>query len=142
MSVKVDLAGLEGQLESHGFAYLMTVAPDLRAHAVAVRPVLSDGVLRVEGLGRGTRANLVARPEVSLVWPPSEEGGYSLIVDGRAEADGDGAAVTPAHAVLHRPAAPGATGRDGGCGSDCAPLAEAPERRAARSDDGPDAAER
>jgi hypothetical protein len=130
MSVKVDLTELAGQLDSYGFAYLMTVSDELRAHVVAVRPVLTGGRLEVEGLGRGTRGNLVARPNISLVWPPPEPGGYSLIVDGVAEVTEAGAVVVPGHAVLHRPAdhAPGqgdpaASGAVAtGCGNDCVPL--------------------
>ncbi|MGI8900543.1 MAG: pyridoxamine 5'-phosphate oxidase [Nocardioides sp.] len=127
MSVKVDLAELAARLDSYGFGYLLTVGEDLRAHAVAVRPVLADGLLQVEGLGRRTRANLVSRPEVSLVWPPVDEGGYSLIVDGRATVTSVGATVEPGHAVLHRPAhndgaADHAGSEPTGCGNDCVPL--------------------
>lgn len=125
MSVKVDLAELAAQLDSYGFGYLITVGADLRAHTVAVRPVLSDGLLRVDGLGRRTWANLAERPLVSLVWPPTEDGGYTLIVDGSATLTEDAAVLTPAHAVLHRPAdhtadrpAAGSTS----CGNDCVPL--------------------
>lgn len=136
MSVKVDLTELAGQLDSYGFAYLMTVSDELRAHVVAVRPVLAEGRLEVEGLGRGTRGNLVARPNISLVWPPPEPGGYSLIVDGVAEVTEAGAVVVPGHAVLHRPAdhaggqadqsdagaaGAGVTGTTG-CGNDCVPI--------------------
>ncbi len=128
MSVQVDLEALGEQLEVFGFAYLLTVGDPPRPHAVAVRPVLVDGVLTVEGLGRRTSANLEARPDVSLVWPPVEEGGYSLIVDGRASVTTDGARVVPAHAVLHRPAdhAAATASRAGttvtGCGNDCVPV--------------------
>ncbi|QNN51628.1 pyridoxamine 5'-phosphate oxidase family protein [Nocardioides mesophilus] len=107
MSVPVDLDELGQQLEAFGFAYLLTVGDGLRAHAVAVRPALADGQLVVEGLGRRTLANLQARPDVSLVWPPVEEGGYSLILDGRAASfheESRGVRVAPEHAVLHRPA--------------------------------------
>lgn len=104
MSVKVDLDELSGQLDAYRFGYLITVSEDLRAHTVAVHPVLADGVVRVDRLGRRTRENLVARPAVSLVWPPHEEGGYTLIVDARATVTEDGADLDPEHAVLHRPA--------------------------------------
>lgn len=130
MSVKVDLGELGHHLAQHPFAYLLTVGDDLRAHAVAVQPTLDEGGLLMTGLGRRTSTNLAARPDVSLVWPPHEPGGYSLIVDGRATVIGETARVEPAHAVLHRPAdhaaGPGATeaGAAGGtgCGNDCVPL--------------------
>lgn len=123
MSVKVDLAELADHLAAYRFAYLLTVGDTLRVKAVAVTPTLDGEVLVIDGLGPGTKANLVARPDISLVWPPVEEGGYSLILDGHAEPSGDtgaGARVTPSHAVLHRPADTGT-----GCGNDCVPVAGA-----------------
>lgn len=122
MSVKVDLGELGQHLQRHPFAYLLTVGDDLRAHAVAVNPVLDDGGLLVTGLGRRTSGNLAARPDVSLVWPPSEPGGYSLIVDGRATVIGETARVAPSHAVLHRPADHPPADGGTGCGNDCVPL--------------------
>jgi hypothetical protein len=125
MSVKVDLAMLADAMADHPFAYLLTVTDDQRAHAVAVRPRLDGGVVRVAGLGHRTRSNLAVRPGVTLLFPPAEPGGYSLIVDGRATAEEDRADVVPAHAVLHRPADHPATPADGSCGNDCLPVAEA-----------------
>ena len=126
MSVKVDLGELGQHLQRHPFAYLLTVGEDLRAHAVAVTPTLEEGGLLMTGLGRRTSANIAERPDVSLVWPPYEPGGYSLIVDGRATVIDETARVEPGHAVLHRPAdhAPeGGAGAGGtGCGNDCVPL--------------------
>jgi hypothetical protein len=119
MSVKVDIDELAAQLESFGFAYLLSVGEDLRPHAVAVRPALAQGLLVVEALGRRTRENLGARPDVSLVWPPVDDGGYSLIVDGRCVLTEAGASVEPAHAVLHRPADHGAAAGASDCGNDC-----------------------
>lgn len=122
MSVKVDLGELGLHVARHPFAYLLTVGDDLRAHAVAVQPSLEDGGLLLTGLGRRTSANLAARPDVSLVWPPYEPGGYSLIVDGRATVIDETARVEPGHAVLHRPADHAAADGGTGCGNDCVPL--------------------
>jgi hypothetical protein len=126
MSVKVDLGELGQHLQRHPFAYLLTVGEDLRAHAVAVTPTLEEGGLLLTGLGRRTSDNIAARPDVSLVWPPYEPGGYSLIVDGRATVIDETARVEPGHAVLHRPAdhASGepAASAVTGCGNDCVPL--------------------
>ena len=126
MSVKVDLGELGQHLQRHPFAYLLTVGEDLRAHAVAVQPTLEEGGLLMTGLGRRTSDNLAARPDVSLVWPPYEPGGYSLIVDGRATVIDETARVEPGHAVLHRPAdhatEPGVATGGTGCGNDCVPL--------------------
>jgi len=127
MSVKVDLDELAGHVAAYGLAYLLTVTDDHRAHAVAVRPVVTADAVTVDGLGRRTLANVDARPDVSLVWPPTEDGGYTLIVDGRATATDGGASIAPSHAVLHRPAdhAPGTEPSDAtACGNDCLPVAE------------------
>lgn len=122
MSVKVDLAKLAETMADYGFAYLLTVSEDQRPHAVAVQPLMSGDRLIAKGLGDRTLANLAARPEVTLLFPPPEPDGYSLIVDARASGDGRAASLAPARAVLHRPADhPGPTA-DGSCGNDCVPL--------------------
>ncbi|MGP4057027.1 pyridoxamine 5'-phosphate oxidase family protein [Mycobacterium sp. 4D054] len=123
MSVKVDPDRLAEVLGDFPFAYLVTVGDDYRAHTVAVAPVATDGILRIDSIGNSTRRNASAHPAVTLVWPPREPGGYSLIVDGRAEAAGDGMRIRPAGAVLHRPATPGVPTASG-CGDDCVPLRE------------------
>jgi hypothetical protein len=66
---------------------------------------------------------------VSLLWPPNDPDGYSLIVDatvtataGTGEGEGDNVVrLQPTRAVLHRPAPEGATLAPG-CGADCIPL--------------------
>ena len=123
MSVKVELGELASTVERYGFAYLVTVGDAGRAHVLAVSPVVEGDGLVVDGVGGHTEANVAARPHVTLVWPPVEPGGYSLLVDGSATADGSTVTVVPAKAVLHRPAA-GPDGRR--TGSDCVavPLAE------------------
>lgn len=121
MSVKVDLAQLADALADFAFAYVITVGEDYRAHTVAVDPRLSEGAFDIDGVGNGTRRNVGAHPDVTLVWPPREPGGYTLIVDGRGRLDGDGVTVTPVRAVLHRPAAAN-TPTASGCGDDCVPL--------------------
>ncbi len=60
-------------------------------------------------MGRSAARNIGASPEVALLWPPAEEGGFSLIADatGVVEPGGDGtctAVLTVTWAVLHRPA--------------------------------------
>ena len=116
MSLKVELGELEKTLEQYGFAYLVTVGDGDRVHVLAVTPVLTDGGLVVGGVGRHSQANATDRPDVTLVWPPTEAGGFSLLVDGRATVDGETITVAPAKATLHRPA-PGADGLR--AGSDC-----------------------
>lgn len=122
MSVKVDLTALADKMADYDFAYLLTVSDDQRPHAVAVQPVMRGRAVTVGSLGNRTLANLAARPEVTLLFPPREQGGYSLIVDGRAATDSDGTCVEPAHAVLHRPADHSIGTSDSSCGNDCLPV--------------------
>ena len=120
MSVKVELGELAERLAEFGFAYLITVGEDRRAHLVAVTPALDGDHLVVAGLGRQSTTNAATNHDVTLVWPPTNAGGYSLIVDGTATAGDASITVRPTRAVLHRPA-PGPDGAP--CGSDCQPIA-------------------
>lgn len=121
MSVKVDIDRLSDTLSDFAFGYLITVGDDFRAHTVAVDPALSDGVFHVDSIGNGTRRNVIQHADITLLWPPLESGGYSLIVDGHGEVLDDGLRVTPVRAVLHRPATPNSP-TSSGCGDDCVPL--------------------
>ena len=118
MSVPVGLDRLRDEVKRFGaFAYLLTVSDDGRPHAVAVSAVWSDDDTLTVSAGRTTLANARSRPTVSLLWPPVDEEGYSLIVDGGADVDDatSRVAVRAAKAVLHRARAEGA-------GSDCVTL--------------------
>ena len=117
MSVKVDLNRLADELANHTFAYLVTVGDDFHAHTVAVEPVFADGRFDVGPVGGTTSRNLASHDSATLVWPPREPGGYTLIVDGRGESQ----YVVPDRAVLHRKAAPGVATKPG-CKDDCHPL--------------------
>ncbi len=121
MSVKVDLDTLADTLGDFSFAYLVTVGDDYRAHTVAVDPVLTDGTLHIGSAGNSTRRNASEHSDVTLVWPPRDPGGYTLIVDGVAAVADTGLRIQPTGAVLHRPATPGTTTASG-CGDDCVPL--------------------
>lgn len=119
MSVPVDLSELEDRIDGYGFAYLITVGENQHAHLVAVTPAVGAGGIAVGGLGRTSVANVTANPAVTLVWPPRDAGGYSLIVDGSA-VGGDGqVTVTPTKAILHRPAIAADGTR---VGNDCQPI--------------------
>ena len=60
---------------------------------------LSENIAPV---GNTTGRNAAAHGAVTVLWPPREPTGYSLIVDGTAMVDGDQLRLTPNRAVLHR----------------------------------------
>lgn len=103
MSIPVDVADLAQTLEGFGAGYLLTASETGTVKAVNAAPTLEDGVLVVRTPGRGSLANAAAHPSVTLLFPPLEAPGYTLIVDGLAEALVDDLRVTPTGAVLHRP---------------------------------------
>ncbi|MCZ8382217.1 pyridoxamine 5'-phosphate oxidase family protein [Mycobacterium sp. CPCC 205372] len=122
MSVKVDIAELSGALADYSYAYLVTVGDDYRAHTVAVEPSLAGGVLSITGVGRRTGDNATRHSDVTLAYPPRDAGGYTLIVDGKADVSGDTLTITPNGAVLHRRRAADSPATATGCGDDCVPL--------------------
>ncbi len=125
MSIEVDVSKLGVELERFGAqAYLLSVKDDATAHIAHLTFSLADGQLRC-GASRTAAANVAERPRVSVLWPPYEPGGYSMIVDGDCQLSsgsapdgGDELVVAPVTAVLHRPAA------GSSAGSDCQPLGE------------------
>ena len=127
MSIPVDVADLARALDDFDAGYLLSTS-DGRVKAVTVEPDVVDGALRIPGPGRGSSANITANEAVTVLFPPREKHGYTLLVDGTATIEGgpDGVAVvTPLTAVLHRPAshADGPLEESGGgCGHDCAPV--------------------
>lgn len=127
MSIPVDLAALGEALGRHDIAYLLT-SGDSRPHVaqVTMRPADGAGVLVVAEPGRTARRVVGERPSVSLLLPPREADGYTLIVDGEGALDAEGALVVrPSHAVLHRAASVGghpSGAFDSACGNDCRPV--------------------
>ena len=75
MSIPVDVSKLDEALARHDFAYLLSHGAQGAPRALAVRPVLQGGVLRIDGAGERTRANVRAQPTVGLLWPPRDAGG-------------------------------------------------------------------
>lgn len=104
MSIDVSLGELPGVVAERGpDAYLVTVR-DTRPHVVAVSVAWRDGEL-VVGAGRRTAMNIVDRPQVTLLWPVTDEHPkHSLLVDGDARTSEDGAwlVIAPTSAILHR----------------------------------------
>ncbi len=103
MSIAVPLGELEAMLSKFPWAYLVTVSDQGRAHVLAVPTELVDGHLRAT-VGRATRANATARPEITMVFPPCANDDHSLIVDGVATVADDLVWLNPTTAMLHRPA--------------------------------------
>jgi len=122
MSIEVELSELADTVARYRFAYLLTVGDDGRSRALAVTPGIDGAALVVEAVGRRSRENLLAQPEVTLLWPPVSVDGYSLIVDGEASVREESVRVTPIRAVLHRPALKPDSPTPGGCESDCIEL--------------------
>jgi|SRR5450759_1954815 hypothetical protein len=109
MSIPVSLEGLRDEIDrATASPYLVTVGADGRPHCVSVAVGWETGLL-VADAGNTTVANATSRPLVSLVWPPGQPGGHSLIVDATATV-GDGSArrvvLAPTSAVLHRTVSP------------------------------------
>lgn len=123
MSKPVDLDRLAAAIDTCRMdSYLLTSGDDGRPHTTAIRLRWHDGVL-VGPCGRTSAHNATERPAVSLMWPPNEPGGYSLIVDATAQvADGEARLIelTPVKALWHRPAeVPDPTKT---CAHDCKPV--------------------
>lgn len=126
---RVDIGRLAAALPDYPYAYLITVDESYRVHTVTVQPQLrelaagADGagaILDVGPIGGHTRENLCHRSDVTLLWPPPRPGGYSLIVDGRAEtSDPKTLGIVPTRALLHRDADSEAPGAARGCLHDC-----------------------
>ncbi len=128
MSIPVEIDRLAEALDDFGSGYLLTASADGRVKAVTVDPVVDGAVVRC-ATSRGTAANLAGNPQATLVLWPLEVHGFSLLVDGTAVATDDAIELTPASAVLHRPAShaaaagsPVAASADSGCGHDCSPV--------------------
>jgi hypothetical protein len=120
VSVPVAIDRLREEVSRFGeHPFILTVSDTGRPHAVSAT-VAWDGDELIGGCGRSTAANAGARPEISLLWPPVEAGGYSLIVDGTASVDEQQIRLRPAKAVLHRsgPSPDPLTS----CTADCVPL--------------------
>lgn len=106
--------------------YLVTVADDGHPHVAPVKPALSDGAVVVAGVGTHTRGNVATGSVVTVLWPPVDAGGYTVIVDGSGALSGDTLTVRPTRAVMHRPNPGPHSAHDepsaGGCVSDCIEL--------------------
>jgi hypothetical protein len=102
--------------------YLLTVTGDCRPHCSCSAVVWNEGRLLVPAPSGWGPPHTQGHQQVTLLWPPAQPGGYSLIVDGVATtlpADGEARlAVTPTRAVLHRRGSPPSPSGSS-CKSDC-----------------------
>ncbi|MEX1006412.1 MAG: hypothetical protein WD271_01035 [Acidimicrobiia bacterium] len=111
MSIPVELRQLHEAIDDTDRApYLLTVSDDGRPHSVAVDFTWHGDELELS-VGNRTLEYARARALVSVLWPPKEPTGYSLIVDAdvtHTSGTGNGdnmIRIRPTRAVLHRPAA-------------------------------------
>lgn len=126
MSIPVEPGDIGKQMEQFGnAAYVLTVRDDATPHIAHLAMRLDGEVLRC-GASRSAAANVAQRPTISVLWPPYEPGGYSMIVDAVAStfdgADGLELELQPTSGVLHRPATPATPANNPNCSSDCASL--------------------
>jgi hypothetical protein len=121
MSIEVAADRLAEAVEGFGVAYLLTLGDRPRPHVGAVAATVADGIVSARGVGRTALSDVAGHDAVTLLWPPPEPGGYSLIVDGTATIVGGRVDVVPHRAVLHRPA-PISQSTDGSCAADCVEL--------------------
>ena len=104
VSVPVALDRLRDEVTRFGIhPFILTVSDSGRPHAVSATTAW-DGDDLIAGCGRSTASFATARPDISLLWPPIEPEGYSLIVDGTASVDDQQIRLRPSKAVLHRSA--------------------------------------
>jgi hypothetical protein len=122
VSVEVGLGELEATLNKYPFVYLLTVGNRTRPHVSACGATVAKGLLVLD-VGWRSRALIEDNEAVTLLAPPYEFGGYSLIIDGSAAVAGESVVVALSRAVLHRPAPLQPAPAVGGCGSDCVPIA-------------------
>lgn len=127
MSIRVETGSIAETMAGFAFAYLLTTGAAPRPHVVAVGVAALDGALRVSEVGRSSRRHIEGNDAVTLLWPPPDPGGYSLIVDGTARVRGDEVVVVPERAVLHRPAPDAPEPAGGACAADCVELPVRPD---------------
>ena len=105
--------------------YLLTVTVACSPHSSCTSVEWDNDRIRVPAPSGWEEAVAQGHLRVTLLWPPAESGGYSLIVDGIAAnvtADGEPRLeVTPTRAVLHRRGTP-ASSSGSPCRSDCIPV--------------------
>ena len=131
MSIVVDLQRLAETLAEYPYGYLLTTSGG-RVKAVTITATVLDDRVIIPTGSNGSARNLAENSTATLLFPPTQHHGYSLIVDGSAAATDEGFTMTPDRAVLHRPADHNdevtdpqggvAHTHDSTCGHDCRPI--------------------
>ena len=124
MSIPVAAKDILTTIKEYGSStYLVSTTVDNHPHVANLTFVIDKNDLIVTVGKRGTK-NLENCPKVTLLWPPKELGGYSLIIDGIASKHenigGSGSVwkISFDSGILHRPAQ-SPVDDDPSCGSDC-----------------------
>jgi hypothetical protein len=105
--------------------YLLTVTADNRPHCNCAEVIWDESGLIASAPSGWSGSEAQGRRQVTLLWPPAQRSGYSLIVDGTATSaliEGRPMlVVAPTRAVLHRQGE-GSHPTGSSCGSDCIPI--------------------
>lgn len=108
MSIKVDPTELAAKAAAQGSGFLITADGTGGPHTMSAAFEFATDEHSTTascGIGRTASRNINSNPFVTLLWPPAETGGHSLIADGEASVAVDGhTSITILSAVLHRPA--------------------------------------
>ena len=115
---------LREALHQYGQSPYFITSGEFGPHTGIVDVTLTATGLRC-AIGKAAAANIRLRPDVSLLWPPVERGGYSIILNAEATVDAvdgvDIASLAISKAVFHRAGSKPAGSR-GPCPSDCLPI--------------------
>lgn len=124
MSIPVAAKDILKTINEYGSStYLISATADNHPHVANLTFTIDKNDLILTVGKRGTK-NLENCPQITMLWPPNELGGYSLIIDGMAskqeDLDGSGSVwkISFDSGILHRPAQNPAN-NDSSCGSDC-----------------------
>ena len=124
MSIPVSAKDILKTIEEFGTStYFISATADGHPHVANLTFVTdNDGLVFTVGK-RGTK-NLKNCAQVTMLWPPKEVGGYSLIIDGIASKVENSDVsdslwkISFDSGILHRPAQ-SSTNDNHSCGSDC-----------------------
>lgn len=103
MTIPVSFDQLAATLTVFDHAYLVTLRPAGEfVKILTVDPFVRSERLIVPGR-QSVLDNVASDSRVTLIWPPRDHHGFSLIVDGLGAVEGDEIVVSVDHGMLHRP---------------------------------------